>query len=141
MAHKFRDWERATERFRTYKSDLDPLIEQSWPSSGELVDPHLRGFMFDYVEVDPQFFRSGYIMEKVLQRIKKLSLTREEKSKLQVLLLNRIQHRAMRNFRHICRMVPLVESPGFKETVAGLAASVDPSIRHRAMFALSYFGK
>jgi hypothetical protein len=62
------------------------------------VEPFLREFMFDYVEVDPQFHRSGYLMERVLRRIKKLSLTPEEAAKLQLLLLNRIRVKALRNF-------------------------------------------
>ena len=138
-AHKFRDWERATERFHTRRSELDHLIEKCWPSSGAVVEPHLREFMFDYIEVDPQFYRSGYIMEKVLQRIKRLPLMAEEKAKVQALLLNRIRNKAQRNFRQICRLIPIIDGGGLKAIVAELAMSADPSVRYRAGFALSYF--
>ena len=138
-AHKFKDWERAAERFRTHRSDLDHLIEKCWPSSGDAVEPHLREFMFDYIEVDPQFYRSGYIMEKVLQRIKRLHLTTEDKAKVQALLLNRIRNKALRNFRQICRLIPIIDGGELKEIVVELAISADPSVRYRAGFALSYF--
>lgn len=138
--HKFKDWERAAERFRTFKSDLDQLIEKCWHSAGEVVEPHLREFMFDYIEVDPQFFRSGYILEKILQRVKKLTMTEDEMAKVRTLLLNRIRTKALRDFRHVCRLVPLVKSRDLRETVEELAASSDPSTRHRARFALPYFG-
>lgn len=139
--HKFKDWQRAAERFRTFKSDLDQLIEKCWPSSGDLVEPHLREFMFDYIEVDPRFFRSGYILEKVLARIKKLKLTPDETVKVQTLLLSRVRTGALRNFRHICRLIPMIEDRRLRETVAELALSDDPAIRRRAEFALVYFPK
>ncbi|MBL9047303.1 MAG: hypothetical protein JNK34_08350 [Tabrizicola sp.] len=139
--HKLKDWKRAAERFRTYRSDLDPLIDRCRPSAGEVTELYLREFMFDYVEVDPQFYRSGYILEKVLARIKKLKLTADEMFKVQTLLLNRIRTKALRNFRHICRVIPMIENRQLRETVAELAASDDPSIRRRAEFALAYFRK
>lgn len=137
--HKYKDWERATERFRTYRSDLDTLIDRCWPSTGDIVDPHLREFMFDYILIDPQFFRSGYIMEKVLQRVKRLSLTAEEKGKVRDLLLNRIHTKALRNFRNICRLIPVIEESGLREAIGESARSADPSVRHRVEFALTYF--
>lgn len=78
-------------------------------------------------------------MEKVLQRIKRLPLMAEEKAKVQALLLNRIRNKAQRNFRQICRLIPIIDGGGLKEIVAELAMSVDPSVRYRAGFALSYF--
>jgi hypothetical protein len=138
---KRKDWMRAAERFRTYTSDLDPLIDRCWPSTGEVTEPFLREFLFDYVEVDPQFYRSGYIMEKVLARIKKLPLTPGETATMQTLVLNRIRNKALRNFRHICRLIPIIEGRLLRETVAELAASEDPAIRRRAEFALNFFPK
>jgi hypothetical protein len=139
--HKLKDWKRAAERFRTYRSDIDPLIDRCWPSTGEVTEPYLREFLFDYVEVDPQFYRSGYIMEKVLARIKKLTMFPDETANVQTLLLTRIRTRALRNFRHICRLIPMIEDRRLRETVAELAVSDDAAIRRRAEFALVYFPK
>jgi len=139
--HRRKDWTRAAESLRTSWSDLDPLIRRCWPSTGEASEPDLREFLFDYIEVDPQFFRSGYIMEKVLVRIKKLKLTPDEKAKVQILLMNRIRSRALRNFRHICRLISMIENRRLRETVAELAVSDDSAIRRRAEFALAYFPK
>ncbi len=104
-------------------------------------DADQRAFMFDYIAVDPYFFRSGYLMEHILRRIKRIDLTPAEKTTVQQLLLKRIQTKALRNFRHICRLMPQISDADFHARVAALSRSTDPAVRHRAGFALAYFAR
>lgn len=131
-------WIRAAHDFRTYYSPIDDLLEACLKSDLP-QDINLRQFVFDYIDQDPYFFRSGYILEKLLQRVKKLSLTPAEKTSLQRLLLKRIDTRALRNFRNICRLTHMIDSNGFHAKVSSRARSADPQINSRARFALEYF--
>ena len=138
IPHQHEQWVRATKAFHAYHAPLHDLVEQCLNAT-DLHDPDLRAFAFDYVDYDPYFFRSGYILESLLQRIKKCALTDAEKTSLQRLLLNRIETCALRNFRHICRLIPMIERDGFHAEVCNRAKSTDPQIRRRAEFALAYF--
>ena len=78
-------------------------------------------------------------MEGLIRKIKKLSLIVAEKQLLRDLILKRIDTKALRNFRQICRLIPLIETAGFGNEVAARVRSNDASVRHRAKFALLYF--
>ena len=137
---KYQEWKNAAAAFATHHSPLDPLFAQCFYASAQPVTPDLRAFMFDYIAVDPQFFRSGYILERILRRIKKLALSRSEKRAVQKLLVTRVKERGLRNFRDICRLVPVIEDGSLRTEIENLACSDHDGIRHRARFALSYFG-
>lgn len=71
--------------------------------------------------------------------VRTMELTDAEKGIVRRLLLQRIRIKALRNFRHICRLIPMLAEQNFWDDVAALATSADGSIRHRASLALSYF--
>lgn len=135
---KYRDWEIAAAKFLNHASPLDPLIAACYDNAQTTITPNLREFMFDYIAVDPQFFRSGYLMERILRRVKRLDLSAEEKTIIRSLLLNRTKHKALRNYRHICRLLPLIADAEIKTELEELSRSQNAGIRHRARFALSY---
>lgn len=136
--HARRDWELAAKRFREHKSEVDDLVERCMTQDiGN--DRELRAFTFSYVKSDPYFFRSGYILERLVRRIKKLDLSETEKVLIQELILKRIDTNALRNFRDICRLIPMIETEGFSNKIAARLRSDEPSIRHRAEFAALYF--
>jgi hypothetical protein len=138
---KRRDWELAAKRFHAHRSSLDPLIESCSCGAQQFVTPEQREFMFDYISVDPQFFRSGYIMERILRRAKRLCLSAEEKHVMQKLLLGRVREKAFRNFRDVCRLIPKIEDAGFRAEIEELMHSPDAATRQRATYALKYFSE
>ena len=123
------------------RSPLDRHIEQSFDPSFDLSEAEQREFMFDYVAVDPQFFRSGYVMERILRRIKRLDLTSSEKGAIRALLMSRIQGPGRRNFRDICKLVPLVQNDGLAAKIADLVTSPDTAVSARAKMAQTYFAR
>lgn len=133
----WRDWELAAKRFRRYRSEVDELLERCL-MDGIADDSELRNFAFCFVECDPYYDGSGYAMEGLLRKIKKLSLTEAEKALLRDLVLKRIATKALRNFRHICRLIPTIETLGFRNELTARGRSSDPSVRRRAKIAISY---
>ena len=131
-------WTLAARQFREQHSEIDDMCDACL-TNGLQNDPALRQFAFDYLSVDPYYYRSGYFVEKLLRRVRKLRLTQTEKEILQDLILRRIENRALRNFRRICNLIPLIESEGFRSRVSEQARSGNPDVRRRAEFTLGYF--
>lgn len=130
-------WNRACRAFHQEELEMYAVLDRIG-RDGIGTDPDLRRFVFAYIDTDPQFFRSGYILERLLRRIKRLTLTEAEKAALRALILRRIHHRAWRNFRDICRLIPRIQTQEFRASVWAALRDEDPGVRHRATLALSY---
>jgi uncharacterized membrane protein YheB (UPF0754 family) len=133
-------WKSAARHFHAYASPIDDMIDKCI-DEGFNDSNDLRAFAFAYIRYDPYYFRSGYIQEKLIQRIKRLKMTPDEKAVIRNVILSRIRNRALRNFRHFCRLIPRIATSEFSHQINGLARSDDGGARHRAQFALSYFPK
>ncbi len=131
-------WIKAAQEYREFTSELDDLVADCLKYGIE-HDSNLREFVFAYIECDPYFYRSGYILEKLIQKVKKLNLTHAEKKSIQRLLIRRIETRALRNFRKICRLIPKVETEGFYREVCNRSKSRNLDVKRRAEFAIEYF--
>lgn len=136
---KRRDWELAAKRFGCRQSSIDALIETCYRGGQDTITLEQREFMFDYIAVDPQFFRSGYIMERILRRVKRLPLSEYEKRILRKMLMGRVKVKAFRNFRDVCRLIPIFQDSELRTEIEELTHSLDAGIRHRAMFARAFF--
>jgi hypothetical protein len=75
-----------------------------------------------FLEVDPFFFRSGYIKEDLLERIRWVPLDPDQKRRLQQVILARVRDpRARREFRRYCRLAPFITDPEFEKEIAKVA--------------------
>ncbi|MEM9342367.1 MAG: hypothetical protein AAGA87_04935 [Pseudomonadota bacterium] len=129
-------WMEACREFHALRSEIEVYVERV---SGEgLADPLLRRFVFDYLSVDPVYFRSGYQKERLLKAVKRLELTDEEAVVLRQTILRRVRTGALREFRHLCRLMPQVQTDEFVAELRAAAGGADDEIRRRAAFALTY---
>jgi hypothetical protein len=131
------NYKRAAHAYRCYHSPVYDLVAQC-RRFGIANDPDLRAFTFAYIKADPYFYRSGYIMESLLPGVKSLSLTLNERNIIRRAILKRIETRALRNFRHLCRLIRFVDNAQFRVNLSARANSSDPQICRRAKFALVY---
>lgn len=135
--HAFQEWDSAADRLHEYGRDFYSLLKRCW-TEGLEQDEELRAFTFSYLATDPYYFRSGYFLEVLVRQIKKLDLSDAEKVIIQDLILRRIDTKALRNFRDICRLIPRVETEDFSNEIDKRLKSEESSIRHRAELAASY---
>ncbi|WP_415919390.1 hypothetical protein [Tateyamaria sp. SN6-1] len=138
-AHR-RAWEDACADFHSFRSKTDSII-------GEVIseslseDTQTRKFVFDFLSVDPIYFRSGYEKENLLRLLKPLDLIDEEKEVLRQTILRRIRNGALREFRRFCQLIPKIENEAFVSELRKEAKSSDAQIQRRAAFALAYVEK
>ncbi len=135
-AHK-QTWEDACSEFHGFRSEIDNYFDEV---SAETIteDNQIRQFVFDYLSVDPIYFRSGYEKENLLRLLKALDLTDEEKEVLRRTTLRRIRNGALREFRRFCQFIPKVQNDAFVGELRLEAKSSDVQVQRRAAFALEY---
>ena len=135
-AHKHA-WKDACSEFRKFRSAIDSSLDGV--SAEEILqDNQIRQRVFDFLHVDPIYFRSGYQKEKLLRLIKKLHLTDNEKTILRQTILRRVRNGALREFRRFCQLIPKIQNDAFVAELRLEAKSTDAQIQRRAAFALMY---
>lgn len=130
-------WTKACSAFHCFRSEVDAILAKvSHTTVAE--DKQTRTFVFDFLSVDPVYFRSGYQKERLLKLVKVLDLTEQEKAVLRQTIQRRIRNGALREFRRFCQLIPKIQSDDFILDLKMGAGSTDEAIRRRAVFALAY---
>jgi hypothetical protein len=135
-AHE-RAWKAACAEFHGYRSEIHGYMDQVSAKTLAEGGP-IRRFVFDYLHVDPMYFRSGYEKERLLRLLKSIELADEEKAVLRETILRRVRNGAFREFRRFCQLIPKLQDDAFVAELRAEAESADMPIRRRASFALHY---
>jgi hypothetical protein len=139
--HRGRDrasWEQAAADFHRYVSPIDELVRRCY--SEEFADaPELVRFAVEFLELDPIFFRSGYLKEKFLDQLKVAPLTEADQTRLREVLIDAVLRRGRREFRRYCRLAVVLQNAELLERLQELAQSSEHDVRSRARLMLSYF--
>lgn len=135
--HAMRDWSKACRRFQQYMPLLHDWLRQIDIAS--LSDrPDLKDFAITFLEMDPMYFGSGYIKERLLRRLKSADLNGQERARLIAVLVDAVQRRGQREFRDYCRLAAVLKPPELLEESMRLTASSDGRARSRAQMMLKY---
>ena len=102
-------WKEACSAFHAYVSEIDPLIDRVYEES-ELSDQELIEFAITFLELNPMFFRSGYIKEEILRKLKRSALSEKQCERLRTILIDAVNNRGTREFRRYCRLLPKVSN-------------------------------
>ncbi|MEZ5823311.1 MAG: hypothetical protein R3C97_00750 [Geminicoccaceae bacterium] len=130
-------WLDACKAFHGSRSAVDDRLDQV---SRVMIaeNRHMRKFVFDFLSVDPVFFRSGYRKERLLRMLKPLDLAEDEKAILRQIILRRVHTGALREFRLFCKLMPKIRTDEFLAELRTASRSADGNIKRRALFALGY---
>lgn len=130
-------WRTAGTAFLEYRSPVNDWLDDI--EKTDICDrPDARAFIFDYLDVDPMYFRSGYVKEMLARKVKRCDLKEAEREVLRRLIVKRIRKGALREFRRFCQLIPRIANAAFLRELSELSRASDPSVRHRAKFALRY---
>jgi len=103
----WQEWKQACHGFHAYSSALDPYFklacEESRYSKRDLIE-----FAICFLEVDPMFFRSGYLKQIVITRLKRSELREGDKSRLRGVVWDAINRRGTREFKYYCRLATML---------------------------------
>jgi len=94
-----------------------------------------------FLEVDPWFFRSGYLKEKIVRALKQADLTMSEIERVNGILVTVVDSRKRREFREFCRLAVKVATPTLVAQLSQRETAPDAGVRSRAATMLSYIRK
>jgi hypothetical protein len=129
-------WQRACEEFHSYESQLSPYLKRVF-SDSDYKDQETIEFVISFLELDPRFFRSGYIKEEMLRKIGRAELNSKQTMRLRTVLLDAIQRRGGREFRRYCRVAAQISDDDILAELRSLSSEGD-SAGSRAKMMLRY---
>ena len=100
-------WSKACERFHTHVSAMSVFIDRVYDEP-KFQDEEILEFGIAFLEIDPIFFRSGYIKEEILTKIKRSRLSKKQIARLRTVLLNAIENRGSKEFKYYCRLAGFI---------------------------------
>lgn len=125
----FRDWEMACREWHSYQSPLDELWLDAFRQRVRAGEAEALNEAILFLEVDPWFFRSGYLKEKLLQSLKSAPLRERECVRLRNVVWNVAIGRNRREFRNFCSLGARVSSPDFVARLEQVSAEDNLSSR------------
>jgi hypothetical protein len=93
-----------------------------------------------FLDVDAMFFRSGYIKEELIQRLKGADLSASQIRRLGVAILNVVDNRDCREFRRYCQLAKRVQTDALVAELNVRAAGDNPDVSRRARWVLEAMG-
>ncbi|WP_339074642.1 hypothetical protein [Teredinibacter turnerae] len=130
-------WKRACEKFHSYVSPMDKYIDIAYEEKC-YSDFELLEFAICFLEVDPLFFRSGYVKEELLRKLKRTELNVGQIKRLNAVLEDAVDSRGSREFRAYCRLAAMIASEKLISSVGVIAKYGNNSRKSRANLMLSY---
>jgi hypothetical protein len=91
-----------------------------------------------FLEVDPWFFRSGYLKQKLLRALKGAVLTPDEVVRLTDVFLVVVDSRDRREFKEYCRLAAKVGATELRNGLTARLEASDEQVRRRAIEMLHY---
>jgi hypothetical protein len=126
-------WAQACQRFRSsfdrlaFPGGLDQELSSLKRGDAQAIEMAVR-----YLESNPWYFRSGYIKEELLQRLKRVALTENQRERLRVVIIERINKGSGREFRRYCRLAKDLMNSALKAKVKQAMTSNDVNVSRRA---------
>ena len=90
----------------------------------------------DFLEADPVFFRSGYVGESILRRLRRHPLTEPVKERLRHVVVDAVRRRHRREFRRFSSLARDLDTPVLRLQLEELARGSDARVRRHATWVL-----
>jgi hypothetical protein len=85
-----------------------------------------------FLASDAYFFRSGYLKQALIQKLKHIDFDKEQRACLETLVLNRIERPNQFHFADYARLAAFLKSPTLVDRIEHLALNPDEGVRQRA---------
>jgi hypothetical protein len=96
------------------------------------LEPEAVENAIQFLEEDPWFYRSGYVKEEMVRRLKHAALTKSQQSRLRSVIMRSIRQGTRRIAHALARLAPVVDSTALVRSVESYAQSDETEISRRA---------
>ncbi len=125
-------WEEACEKFHAHQLKIDPYIDRVYDE--ELVCQELQEFVITFLELDPMFFRSGYIKQVMLTKIKRAALCETQKERLRKVVVSAVDQRPYREYRYYCHLAVKILNKKLLHAIEVIAREGEGARKSRAKY-------
>jgi hypothetical protein len=136
----FNKWKLACEAFHSYVSLMDEFIDRAYKEES-YSEPELLEFSISFLEVNPLFFRSGYIKEELLRKLKRTKLNGKQIERLNAVLQDAVDQRGSREFKGYCRLAAIIATPRLAAMVENAAQFGVEARKSRAKLMLAHINR
>jgi hypothetical protein len=133
-----REWQDACRAFHSYRASAFNLWRAEVLEQVRAGGESERSDALLLLEVDPWFFRSGYLKQKLLRALKNAHLAPQEVARLEGICLAVVDGRPRREFREYCRVAARVGTARLKAGLMARLATSDTGVRQRTDEMLRY---
>ena len=129
-------WQKACQAFH------DEFLLRSFPGGYDAIASIREGdgtaieTALQFLEVDPWFFRSGYIKADVARALANAPLDEEQKARVRNVVLRKVSGHPVREFRRYCHLAASVADAPFVRQVEALAALPEAATARQARWVL-----
>lgn len=116
---------------------IEPIIENI---NNKLMNfnTDLQDFAITYLEADPVYFRSGYVKEDMLAKLRKAELNTNQIIRLLSILKDAVENRGAREFKRYCKLAMKIANNDLIEFLHIKAKSINTSVKSRAKLMILY---
>lgn len=124
-------WSRACKKFHTHVSAMSEFVNRIYKDH-KIQDEETLEFCITFLEVDPFFFRSGYIKEEILTKIKRSDLSEKQIFRLRTILINAVEFRGSKEFKYYCRLAGFIANNELIDQLQQMTKKAESTKRYRA---------
>jgi len=133
--HSRREWAAACAAFHSYVSPLDRYFEQACEQA-RYSHAELLEFAIRFLELDPWFFRSGYLKQILITRLKRSDLSESARERLRRVVIDAANRRGAREFKYYCRLAAVVADDKVVSELETVSTGTDAARANRAKMML-----
>jgi len=132
------EWKTACENYHSHRSELDKLWSDEFADKIRLGNREAINELILFLEVDPFYFRSGYLKERLLRLIKNAPRTKSDNRRLRGVIWNRASGPNRREFRSYCQLAKRITTQDFRHQVFTASRTKHASAKGKFSFLLNY---
>lgn len=131
-------WKQVCADWHASRKPTDFLWEESTRQRLRSGDPVAVEDAILFLEIDPWFFRSGYLKERVLGALKRAPLSFHQQERVRHIIIEVCRGRNRREFRYYCALAAKVWTLEFENVLRAEAETHDMESKGKFSFLLRY---
>ncbi len=131
-------WEDATSAWHAQRYPTERLWEDQFLADLRTSDRQAIDEAILYLEVDPWYFRSGYLKERLIRGLKAADLTERDRRRLRNVIWNVAGGKNRREFRDYCSLAAVVGDEGLIRLLEDVSPERDRDAKGKFGYLLSY---
>jgi hypothetical protein len=131
-------WHDATSAWHTRKHSTDHLWSDEFLAALRASQRHAIEDAILFLEVDPWYFGSGYLKERLIRGLKSAALTAQDRRRLWNVIWNVTGGRNRREFRRYCALATLVGDSDLIQLLEGVSPERDRAAGGKFRHLLAY---